>query len=39
MNIWPGVALLAGIALMALAFTLPTIIQDFRKRRKRQQKR
>ncbi len=33
MNIWPGVALLAGIALMALAFTLPTIIRDFRKRR------
>ncbi len=33
MNIWPGVALLGLIALAALAFTLPTIVRDFRKRR------
>jgi hypothetical protein len=38
MNIWPGIALLVGIALMALAFTLPTIIRDFRERRNRRRK-
>jgi hypothetical protein len=39
MDIWPGIALLAGIALMALAFTLPTIIRDLREQRKRGSKR
>lgn len=33
MNIWPGIALLAGVVLIALAFTLPTIIRDIRTRR------
>jgi len=38
MDIWPGIALLGLIALGALAFTLPTIIRDFREERRRRQK-
>lgn len=31
MNIWPGVVLLIGIILIALLFTLPTIVRDLRR--------
>ncbi len=32
MDIWPGIALLAVVALGALAFALPTIFHDVRRR-------
>jgi hypothetical protein len=31
MNIWPGVVLLVGLMVIALAFTLPTILRDLRR--------